>query len=105
MSRKPTYSFAEKRHSQKGITSTVLGALSAVICIVLVGIAMASGGKGGAYLGAIGMTAIIIAAAGLVTGLRSFKEKNRLSFFSKAGSMINGTILVIWLAIYLFGVR
>ena len=103
MSRKPTYSFAEKRHSQKGITSTVLGALSAVICIVLV--AMASGGKGGAYLGAIGMTAVIIAAAGLVTGLRSFKEKNRLSFFSKAGSMINGTILVIWLAIYLFGVR
>ena len=51
------------------------------------------------------MTSIIIAAAGLVTGLRSFKEKNRLSFFSKAGSMINGTILVIWLAIYLFGVR
>ena len=42
MSRKPTYSFAEKRHSQKGITSTVLGALSAVICIVLVGIAMAN---------------------------------------------------------------
>lgn len=105
MSRKPTYSFAEKRHSQKGITSTVLGALSAVICIVLVCIAMVSGGKGGAYLGSIGMTAVIIAIAGLALGLRSFKEKNKLSFFSKAGSMINGTILVIWLAIYLFGVK
>lgn len=105
MGRKPTYSFAEKRHSQKGITSTVLGLLSVIVCIVLLCIAIFTRGGGGPYMGSIGMTAIIIAIAGLVIGLRSFQEKNKLSFFSKAGSIINGTVLVVWLAIYLFGVR
>lgn len=51
MARKRMYSFAEKKHSQRGLVSTILGGISLVIFAALAYLAYYLDGQGGAYLG------------------------------------------------------
>ena len=84
MARKPMYSFAEKRHSKRGITASVLGGVSFLIFCVLAYLSFYFRGQGGQYLGAIGLTAMIMSFSGLILGFLSLTEKNSISFFSEA---------------------
>lgn len=61
MAKKKMYTFSERRHSRKGITSTVLGSISVVIFIALTYFAWWSYGEGGAILGSLGVTGIVFA--------------------------------------------
>lgn len=104
MARKPMYSFAEKKHSQKGIVSSVLGGVSLLIFFVLAYLSYYFGGKGGAYLGGFGLAAMIMSLTGLVYGFMSLMEKNSLSFFPKLGALLNGGIFIGWIGIILIGI-
>jgi len=103
MARKKMYSFVEKRHSQRGFLSAILGVLSLVIFFVMVYLAFYYGGQGGAYLGAFGFTGAVLAFTGLVLGLVSFNERDTIYTFSKIGSILNGCVTAIWLIIILLG--
>ena len=103
MAKKKMYTFSERRHSRKGITSTVLGSISVVIFIALTYFAW-SYGEGGAILGSLGVTGIVFALCGLVSGLTSFREKHILYTFSKAGSIVSSVALVLWIFVILLGV-
>ena len=98
MAKKKMYTFSERRHSRKGITSTVLGSISVVIFIALTYFAWWSYGEGGAILGCV------FALCGLVSGLTSFREKHILYTFSKAGSIVSSVALVLWIFVILLGV-
>lgn len=104
MARKRMYSFAEKKQSKRGITSTVLGVLSLLILLVLVYLAFATGGEGGMYLGSIGLLSIVLAVAGFAYGLWSFREKDVYYTFSKTGSILNGCVLAAWVFMILVGI-
>jgi len=103
MAKKRMYSFTEKKHSQKGITSTVLGGLSFLLLCVLVYSSFFAKGNGGIYLGTIGFTAIVMTIVGLVYGLTSFRERDVFYLFSKIGSILSGVMLAIWIFIILIG--
>ena len=103
MARKKMYSFAEKKHSQRGLVSSILGGVSLLIFLVLVYLAFYFSGQGGAYLGGIGFTGIVFALTGLILGLMSFGESNTLYFFSKLGSILNGCVLAAWIFVVLLG--
>lgn len=98
------YAFAQKRHSQKGITSTVFAGISLGIFCIASLCSLAFHGKGGMYLGALGLTAIGLSVYGFILGLRSFSEKNRDQLFCKIGALGNGLLMIIWLALFLIGV-
>lgn len=104
MAKKKMYTFSERRHSRKGITSTVLGSISVVIFIALTYFAWWSYGEGGAILGSLGVTGIVFALCGLVSGLTSFREKHILYTFSNAGSIVSSVALVLWIFVILLGV-
>ena len=104
MARKPMYSFAEKKHSKRGITASVLGGVSFLIFCVLAYLSFYFRGQGGQYLGAIGLTAMIMSFAGLILGFLSLTEKNSISFFPKLGAILNGVIFLGWVEIFLIGV-
>ena len=104
MSKKKTYTFSENRQTQGGITSTVLGILSLLILLVMGWLAWYEKGNGGLYLGSFGFTSAVLSVCGLVTGLLSFRDKHLLHSFSKAGSILNAFLLVIWIFIILIGV-
>lgn len=104
MARKRMYSFAEKKHSKRGITSTVMGILSLVILLVLAYLAFAMGGSGGAYLGSIGLLSVVFSIAGFAYGLSSFRERDVYYTFSKIGSIMNSILLAGWIFIILIGI-
>lgn len=98
------YSFTKKKHSQKGIVATVFGGISLGIFCGAALCSLAFHGKGGMYLGAMGLAALGFSVYGFILGLRSFSEKNRDQLFCKIGSVANGIFMVIWLALFLAGI-
>ena len=102
--KKNKYSFAKKKHSGQGIASTVFAGISLGIFCAAALCALIFHGKGGMYLGALGLIAIGLSAYGFVVGLKSFAEKNRDQLFCKIGSVGNGVLMVIWLALFLVGI-
>ena len=105
MAKRKMYSFEERRHSQMGITSTVLGIVAVIIILALIYVAAYYKGNGGAYLGSIGITAIVITIYGLICGLRIFNEKNKIYTFSKIGSLFKGILIAGWIGLILFGME
>lgn len=98
------YAFAKQKHSSGGILSSIFAGIS---LFVLGGCAIASlafHGKGGIYLGAMGLAAMCISVYGFILGLRSFSEKNRDQLYCKIGSVGNGVLMVLWLGLFLVGI-
>lgn len=104
MARKRMYSFAEKKHSQRGLVSTILGGISLVIFAALAYLAYYLDGQGGAYLGSIGLTGTVFSLMGLILGMMSFGEQDTLFFLSKLGTILNGCVLAVWIFVILIGV-
>lgn len=97
------YAFAKKKHSRKGIVSTVFAGISLGIFCVSSICSLVFRGKGGMYLGAFGLAAIGLSIYGFILGLKSFSEKNRDQLYCKIGAVGNGVLMVIWLALFLVG--
>ena len=71
------YDFAKKKHSPKGVISSVFAGISlGFFCIAAVA-SLIFHGKGGMYLGALGLIAMGLSIYGFILGLKSFSEKNR----------------------------
>lgn len=104
MAKRRMYSFAEEKHSGKGILSSVLGMLSLIIFGTLAWLAWYLDGQGGAYLGSIGFTGMVFAVCGVVFGLMGFNENNVRYFFPKLGSVLNGIMLALWVFVVLLGI-
>lgn len=56
------------------------------------------------YLGALGILALGLSVFGFILGLKSFSEQNRAFLYSKVGSVANGVLMVIWIALFLVGI-
>lgn len=82
--KKNKYSFAKKKHSGQGIASTVFAGISLGIFCAAALCALIFHGKGGMYLGALGLIAIGLSAYGFVVGLKAFLRKTETSFFVKS---------------------
>ena len=104
MANKRMYSFAEKKHSQRGLVSSILGGISLIIFLILAYVAYYMDGKGGAYLGSIGLMGVVFSFTGLFMGLLSFREQDTIYFFSKLGTILNGCVLALWIFIILIGI-
>lgn len=97
------YKFSDKKHSVRGIFSTIFGVISIIILLVLIGISAKAGGKGSIYLGSIGLCALVINITGLVLGLMGFFEKERYRLFAQIGAVGNLLILLGWVSIIMIG--
>lgn len=99
--KKYKYAFARQKHSQKGVISTIFAGVS----LGLFGISsLCSLSKGGMYLGAMGLAAMALSVYGFVLGLRSFSQKNRNQLYCKIGAVANGSLMVLWLALFFVGI-
>ena len=98
------YNFAKKKHSARGMISSVLAGISLGLLAVSSVCSLAFHGNGGMYLGAMGLIAICISVYGFILGLKSFSDKNRDLLFCKIGSVGSGILMVAWLALFLTGI-
>ena len=102
--RKFKYKLLKKKHSPKGVLSSVLAGVSLLLFFAAVFCSLVFHGNGGLYLGAMGLIAIALSVYGFLLGLKSFGDKERDLFYCKVGALGNGVLMVIWLALFLAGI-
>lgn len=97
------YDFSDKVHSQKGIISVVLAAVSFIGLIGLVIASTMEKGNGSIGIGAGGFTILCIIVVGFIMGILSFRETEIKHTFPLIGTICNGILLVFEVIICFIG--
>lgn len=87
--------FTDKKHSKKGIMSTILGCLSAGTLGTAVYFSYINGGISSQRYGAAALLAVIFMLIGLVMGIWSVTEKGKFKLFPILGIVMNTTAFAI----------
>lgn len=97
------YGQAKLKHSKKGITSCVIAGAVAFVIISSVVITYLYKGKAAGYIGGLGVSALIFAGAGIMQGVRGFKERDKDYRTCKVGIGFNIFFLVSLVVFFLGG--
>lgn len=103
MAKKRMYSFEEKKNSENGIVSTIMGVIALVLLLVAIYSSYYMRGSAGLYAGAFGACGLLFSLVGFIVGLLSLSEKNVTYKYPKIGSLLCGIVFVIWLGLLLMG--
>ncbi|MCD8336299.1 MAG: DUF6142 family protein [Lachnospiraceae bacterium] len=104
MADKRVYSFVEKKYSVNGIASLVMGGISAVLLLLLLAISYWLKGGAGTWIGACGVTGIVMALLGLRYGFVSFQDDCKSNLPGKAGMILCTVAIVGWFFIVCVGI-
>lgn len=105
MAKRFKYTSRLRPEAKGGVAAILMAAISALLFLVAVITSYVYAGEAGIVLGAIGLTGLLLAIVGFFIGIKSFSEKERSHKFSTIASIANGIIAVIWLGLYLVGIR
>ena len=97
------YGQAKLKHSKKGITSCVIAGAVAFVILSSVVITYLYKGKAAGYIGGLGVSALLFAGAGIMQGIRGFKERDKYYRTCKVGIWLNIFFLVSLLVFFLGG--
>ena len=97
------YGQAKLKHSKKGITSCVIAGAVAFVILSSVVITYLYEGKAAGYIGGLGVSALIFAGAGIMQGVRGFKERDKDYRTCKVGIGLNIFFLVSLLVFFVGG--
>ena len=98
-----TYQIRETSPYGRGILATVLGIVSLLIFIILLGICAVLKGNGESWTGSVGFSGFVVAFYGMVCGLHSFHEQCRSYVFCKIGTLLCGFMVAVWFLIFCVG--
>ncbi len=94
--------FTDKKHPEKGVMSTALGALSIFSIIYSIYLSFLNGGQAEAKYAAAVIFCLIYSVAGLVLGIMSRMERDIFLLFPNLGIILNilallgiGTLLIL----------
>lgn len=97
------YGQAKLKHSKKGVTSCVVAGAVALVILSSVVITYLYRGKAAGYIGGLGVSALLFAGAGIMQGIRGFKERDKDYRTCKVGIGLNIFFLVSLLVFFLGG--
>jgi hypothetical protein len=89
MKRKKGYIFTNKRHSQKGVFSAVLGFLSLISLSVVIYLTYRNGGIAPISYGLTGLLAAFYSVTGFVLGVKTLQDREKYRFFPILGIVTN----------------
>lgn len=104
MRRKSGYMFTNKKHSQRGMLSSVLGAISLVSIVLAIVLSYKAKGAMNARYGLATLFAFCIAIGGLVQGVRAKMEKDVFLLFPVFGIVSNTLVILMGMFILYSGV-
>ncbi|MCD7736259.1 MAG: DUF6142 family protein [Lachnospiraceae bacterium] len=96
MANRKVYSFIDRKYSANGIASVALGWISVAIFLLLLLVSYRMKGSAGAWIGACGLTGIIMAILGLRYGFVSFQDDCKSYFCSRFGTIVSTVAIVGW---------
>ncbi|WP_461811043.1 DUF6142 family protein [Faecalimonas sp.] len=97
------YGQAKLKPSKKGITSCVIAGTVAFVILSSIVITYLYKGKAAGYIGGLGVSALFFAGAGIMQGVRGFKERDKDYRTCKVGIGFNIFFLVSLLVFFLGG--
>jgi hypothetical protein len=83
------YIFTDKKNPVKGIMSTILGIIAVVSICISVDLTYKNKGQALVQYGAAVLLAVIYSIAGLILGIRSFREQDIFKLFPILGIVFN----------------
>lgn len=95
MSRKNSYMFTNKSHTEKGIMSTILGVISLATLIYTIVMSYQGAGEIPRQYGTAALLVTVFAFIGAALGVVSRTEKDKFYFFSYLGILLNALALGI----------
>jgi hypothetical protein len=105
MAKRVKYSFTGKKQAKGGLEAIWLAGISFAAFLILVLASFACSGRGGTVLGAFGLLAMILSAYGFCLGLRGLDERNVSRRYATIGTIAAGSVSILWLAVFLAGVK
>ncbi|WP_461813146.1 DUF6142 family protein [Faecalimonas sp.] len=97
------YGQAKLKHSKKGITSCVIAGAVAFVILSSIVITYLYKGKAAGYIGGLGVSALFFAGAGIMQGIRGFRERDKDYRTCKVGIVLNIFFLISLLVFFLGG--
>lgn len=104
MAKEHKYKFAKKVYAKQGVESAALAAVSMGFFLISSLISFLFRGNAGAFVGAFALMAMLFSIYGFYLGLTGYSKKDGSHLFCTVGSIANGLLMVIWLALFLIGV-
>lgn len=105
MQRRHKFSSSRKpvlNESKWSIALAVVSAAAFLFCIIVSAVA---GGSGASYIGAVGLASALLALYGCVLGIQGLSKAKTEYKRSYTGAILCGVIFVIWLAVFLSGIK
>lgn len=90
-----------KKYTKGGRTSSLIALCDIIFIILIVTVSILKKGNAGIYVGVMMLAALILAAAGFVVGINSFREENKFLRFTYIGTIANAVIWIGILGMYL----
>lgn len=103
--KKKSFMFTTKHHSENGIISLVLGAVSLIVFIASVVMSFRNRGEVIPRLGGVGLFAMLGDIVGAVAGTIGLGERDIFKWGPWAGIISNAVMFIVWALILISGVR
>ncbi len=103
MAKRRVYSFMDQKYSVNGIASVLLSIGSLVVFVLLLFLSFWMKGDAGAWIGACGVTGIVMAILGMRYGFVSFRDDCQSYFCSKCGTIISTVAIAAWFFVVCLG--
>lgn len=104
MAKKRVYSFVDKKYSANSIASLVLGLIGAGLLLLLLLASYYLKGSAGSWIGAGGVTGIVMTLMGLRYGFLGFQDDCKSYLCCKAGTIISTMAIVGWFFVVCIGI-
>lgn len=98
------YKFTEKKQSVRGAAACFGGALSLVVLVALLAQTILSRGAGGAYLGSVGVLALLLGVGSMIEALLALQEKDIFRTLPCVAAILSAVVTLAWMGLYLLGV-
>ncbi|MBR5579100.1 MAG: hypothetical protein IKW28_08925 [Lachnospiraceae bacterium] len=93
MEKKRSFIFTNKRHTRRGIMSSILGIISLVSLVIAVYQTYQAAGQAGDNLGLVGFVSLVFAITGIGLGYFGRLEQDRFRLFAYLGLVLNFLVL------------
>lgn len=94
---------SQLRHAKRGVISCTLSGISLISILSLLAITYRQSGAAAAYIGGLGMIALVFAIVGVYMGVKGFKERNKAYITCKVGIGVSSFLVLTFLIIFCRG--
>ncbi len=92
------------RHAKRGVYSCFSAAVVGMLLALMVLSSIVNKGEVSIAIGWLGLFALAMAIYGLTQGVKGFKERDKTYTTCKIGIVINGLIVLFFVAVYIRGI-